>query len=271
MAVETRSRTRQGTKTVFVNRFCDGIIGPSTEMLGPVRDGGHIVANTAPGCWGPMITPCDQGRPRGDAPGRGRGRGGGRRGRDPHPRHLGDVPGHGVGQRPHDRGPLQRRPVLRQGVRVVRPGGRGDGRRGHRPRQRALRELRRAGRAVRVHERLHDRVRRRVAGRRDGREGPGRGDRRRRRHERRAPRELDPEPDPALRPARPRRRRDAAAAVHGPARDDARGRPARLAQRRRLRGVPARRAALARRRVRNSSSPAPTGTWTSTPRGPARW
>ena len=26
-------------------------------MLGPVRDGGHIVANTAPGCWGPMITP----------------------------------------------------------------------------------------------------------------------------------------------------------------------------------------------------------------------
>ena len=26
-------------------------------MLGPVRDGGTIVANTAPGCWGPMITP----------------------------------------------------------------------------------------------------------------------------------------------------------------------------------------------------------------------
>src|SRR5690606_6462610 len=26
-------------------------------MLGPVKDGGTIVANTAPGCWGPMITP----------------------------------------------------------------------------------------------------------------------------------------------------------------------------------------------------------------------
>jgi formamidase len=61
MAVETRARTRQGSKTVFVDRFCDGIIGPSTEMLGPVRDGGHIVANTAPGCWGPMITPAIRG------------------------------------------------------------------------------------------------------------------------------------------------------------------------------------------------------------------
>jgi acetamidase/formamidase len=30
-------------------------------MLGPVKDGGHIVANTAPGCWGPMITPAIRG------------------------------------------------------------------------------------------------------------------------------------------------------------------------------------------------------------------
>jgi formamidase len=59
MAVETRTRT--GSETVFVDRFCDGIIGPSCEMLGPVRDGGHIVANTAPGCWGPMITPAIKG------------------------------------------------------------------------------------------------------------------------------------------------------------------------------------------------------------------
>jgi formamidase len=61
MAVETERRTRQGAETVFVNRFCDGIIGPSSDMLGPVRDGGHIVANTAPGCWGPMITPAIKG------------------------------------------------------------------------------------------------------------------------------------------------------------------------------------------------------------------
>jgi len=44
-------------ETVYVDRFCDGIIGPSAEVLGTVRDGGFIVANTAPGCWGPMITP----------------------------------------------------------------------------------------------------------------------------------------------------------------------------------------------------------------------
>jgi len=44
-------------ETVYVDRFVDGILDPSRPMLGPVRDGGHIVANTAPGCWGPMLTP----------------------------------------------------------------------------------------------------------------------------------------------------------------------------------------------------------------------
>ncbi|MFP4201121.1 MAG: acetamidase/formamidase family protein [Clostridia bacterium] len=33
------------------------ILDPSEEMLGPVADGGTIVARTSPGCWGPMITP----------------------------------------------------------------------------------------------------------------------------------------------------------------------------------------------------------------------
>lgn len=47
----------EGHETVFVDEFVDGILDPSRPMLGPVRDGGHIVANTAPGCWGPMITP----------------------------------------------------------------------------------------------------------------------------------------------------------------------------------------------------------------------
>ena len=46
-----------GHPTVFVDTFTDGVLGPGREMLGPVEDGGHIVANTAPGCWGPMITP----------------------------------------------------------------------------------------------------------------------------------------------------------------------------------------------------------------------
>lgn len=46
-----------GHETVFVDEFTDGLLDPDQPMLGPVRDGGHIVANTAPGCWGPMITP----------------------------------------------------------------------------------------------------------------------------------------------------------------------------------------------------------------------
>ena len=55
--------TEAGTaqETVYVDRFCNGIIGPSAEVVGTVRSGGHIVANTAPGCWGPMITPEIQG------------------------------------------------------------------------------------------------------------------------------------------------------------------------------------------------------------------
>jgi formamidase len=44
-------------QTVFVDTFTDGLIGPDVELLGPVEDGGHIVVNTTPGCWGPMITP----------------------------------------------------------------------------------------------------------------------------------------------------------------------------------------------------------------------
>ncbi|PZN04587.1 MAG: acetamidase [Bacillota bacterium] len=48
---------RTADETVFVDRFTDGVLDPAQPMLGPVRDGGHIVANTAPGCWGPMITP----------------------------------------------------------------------------------------------------------------------------------------------------------------------------------------------------------------------
>ncbi|MFP4457828.1 MAG: acetamidase/formamidase family protein [Clostridia bacterium] len=48
-------------QTVFVNQFTDGILDPNKEMLGPVKDGGTIVANTAPGCWGPMITPSIKG------------------------------------------------------------------------------------------------------------------------------------------------------------------------------------------------------------------
>ncbi|MBQ9635520.1 MAG: acetamidase/formamidase family protein, partial [Acidaminococcaceae bacterium] len=48
-------------QTVFVNEFTNGILGPDVPMLGPVKDGGYIVANTAAGCWGPMLTPAIRG------------------------------------------------------------------------------------------------------------------------------------------------------------------------------------------------------------------
>lgn len=44
-------------QTVYVNEFTNGVLDPAQPMLGPVKSGGHIVANTTPGCWGPMITP----------------------------------------------------------------------------------------------------------------------------------------------------------------------------------------------------------------------
>jgi formamidase len=44
-------------QTVIVNELTNGVLDPNQEMLGPVRDGGRIIANTAAGCWGPMITP----------------------------------------------------------------------------------------------------------------------------------------------------------------------------------------------------------------------
>ena len=57
--IELTSRVAQDV--VRVERFTRGIVGPGQAMLGPVRDGGTIVASTAPGCWGPMITPRFQG------------------------------------------------------------------------------------------------------------------------------------------------------------------------------------------------------------------
>ncbi len=54
MTVEMTSDLAQDF--VLVDRYTD-IVGPSNEMLGPVKDGGRIQYLTVPGCWGPMITP----------------------------------------------------------------------------------------------------------------------------------------------------------------------------------------------------------------------
>lgn len=55
MAVEA------GAAEVLVDVFTDGTLDPSRPMLGPVQPGGKIVADTSPGCWGPMITPAIRG------------------------------------------------------------------------------------------------------------------------------------------------------------------------------------------------------------------
>lgn len=57
MSLTPPATTCAAMRTVFVNQFTNGILDPGQPMLGPVADGGTIVANTAPGCWGPMITP----------------------------------------------------------------------------------------------------------------------------------------------------------------------------------------------------------------------
>jgi formamidase len=51
----------QPQRSVVVHSFTNGLLDPNQEMLGPVEDGGTIIANTAPGCWGPMITPALRG------------------------------------------------------------------------------------------------------------------------------------------------------------------------------------------------------------------
>lgn len=55
--LEELLKVKEAKQTVYVNQFTDGILDPNKEMEYHVKDGGHIIANTAPGCWGPMITP----------------------------------------------------------------------------------------------------------------------------------------------------------------------------------------------------------------------
>jgi hypothetical protein len=61
--MDTRVIPKQASsaRTVHVETFTGGLVGPGQKMLGPVSNGGTITANTAPGCWGPMITPAFKG------------------------------------------------------------------------------------------------------------------------------------------------------------------------------------------------------------------
>ncbi len=53
--------TKNSKRRIRISSFTNGTIGPSQAMLGPVADGGTIEVLTAPGCWGPMITPSFKG------------------------------------------------------------------------------------------------------------------------------------------------------------------------------------------------------------------
>src|SRR3954452_2852344 len=59
MAIQDQST--QTRRTLLVDTFTDGTLGPDVELLGPVADGGHVIWNCTPGCWGPMITPAIRG------------------------------------------------------------------------------------------------------------------------------------------------------------------------------------------------------------------
>ena len=54
---EGRTVKAAARRSLVVEGFTNGILDPSEPMLGPVENGGTIIANTAPGCWGPMIPP----------------------------------------------------------------------------------------------------------------------------------------------------------------------------------------------------------------------
>jgi acetamidase/formamidase len=62
MAIDEAPPVAGGVRqTVFVDTFTDGLLGPDVPTAGTVADGGHIVWNSTPGCWGPMITPSIRG------------------------------------------------------------------------------------------------------------------------------------------------------------------------------------------------------------------
>lgn len=48
---------QKAQRSLVVHGFTNCLLDPDEPMAGRVENGGTIIANTAPGCWGPMITP----------------------------------------------------------------------------------------------------------------------------------------------------------------------------------------------------------------------
>jgi len=61
LKTDQRTEVAQALDHISVNEYSGGVVGPSRQMLGPVKNGGTITTGTPPGCWGPMITPAFQG------------------------------------------------------------------------------------------------------------------------------------------------------------------------------------------------------------------
>jgi len=96
MADGTQNATA-ARRSVVVQGFTNSMLDPDAPMPGPVEDGGTIIANTAPGCWGPMIAPSLRGGHEVTQPVAVAGRRAGRRGRDPDPGHHGNIHRHCLG------------------------------------------------------------------------------------------------------------------------------------------------------------------------------
>jgi acetamidase/formamidase len=56
MSTTTHTQSDRAGRFI-IDRFTNGILDPAGEMLGPIDSGTSVTAVTAPGCWGPMITP----------------------------------------------------------------------------------------------------------------------------------------------------------------------------------------------------------------------
>lgn len=55
--VEKVEESPRAKETLYIQEFTDGVLDPDEPFLGPLKDGGTIIANIAPGGWGPMVTP----------------------------------------------------------------------------------------------------------------------------------------------------------------------------------------------------------------------
>ena len=255
MAIEEARHAARRARPSSSTRSPTACSGPTCRCSARSPTAATSSSNTTPGCWGPMITPSIRGGHEVVPAGRRRGR----RVGDAIAIRINDIEVTSLATASGNDQPMEGRFNGDPYCAPVCPGCGAewprDARRGHRPGVGPLRELRRRRDAVHVHQRLHDRVRRDALGRRHRR--PARRPRRIARDAARVaalPDNSRPEPDPAVRAARPRRRRHAAAPVPRPARHVAVDDDPRLPQRRRLRLVPGRRAAPLRARRAASCS-----------------